>query len=179
MKEKNTKAAWTALLVAAKEAETFIAGFEGDEAQEGIEGLLKNLRSSIAEVDKSEPNPYFRLHDAISELPRSRRTSGGCKTKSTGKPPSIRAGLRCARSYVPPEPLLLSRPIGKERNYLIWCQLHRKWEQVNSRMLTKPQVIAAIQEVDFLRSLRLRKLKNSHCQTRMNRKSASRHIPRR
>lgn len=38
------------LLAALTRSESFIAGFEGDELQDGIEGLLKVIRTAIAKV---------------------------------------------------------------------------------------------------------------------------------
>lgn len=48
------------LLVATKAAERFIAGFEGDELQEGIDELLSGLRAAIAEAtgEKSDEARY-------------------------------------------------------------------------------------------------------------------------
>lgn len=43
------------LLAALEGAESFIAGFEGDETQEGIDDLLEETRAAIAEASVPDP----------------------------------------------------------------------------------------------------------------------------
>lgn len=41
---------WEAMLTALQQAESFIAGFEGDELQEGVDAMLEAIRAAIAKA---------------------------------------------------------------------------------------------------------------------------------
>lgn len=76
---------------ALRRAEAFITGFEGDDAQEGVDQLLKELRDAIerAQADTFRADMIAVLHIARAEILRAARQAIDRQDRQPGEYPAL------------------------------------------------------------------------------------------